>query len=113
MQAKGSQILNLKIQLPLLPGSLSTARSTCGKPNCACQAVPPKLHGLYYRWTGFLQGKRTTKSLTKEQAEECRRRIHNYRKLQRQIDQILAQALAEAPWTKADKKTPAAQQAIC
>ena len=47
--------LTLHITLPLLPGSLSTARSTCGKPNCACKAKPPKLHGPYYRWTGLRQ----------------------------------------------------------
>jgi hypothetical protein len=99
MQAQKTHVLNLKVQLPVLPGSLSTAKSTCGKPNCACKATPPKLHGVYYRWTGFLQGKRTTKTLTKEQAQECRRRIQNYRKLQRQIDRLLAQARAQAPWT--------------
>lgn len=88
----------LKIQVPLLPGSLSTASSTCGKPNCACKADPPKLHGLYYRWTGFLHGKRTTKTLTKQQALECQRRITNYRKLQRQIEKLLAKSLAQAPW---------------
>jgi hypothetical protein len=60
--------ITLHITLPLLPGSLSTARSTCGKPNCACKAKPPKLHGPYYRWTGFLAGKRTTKTLTLGQA---------------------------------------------
>lgn len=98
MQTKKTQMLSLKIQLPLLPGSLSTANSTCGKPNCACKAHPPKLHGTYYRWTGFLEGKRTTKTLTKEQAQECARRIRNYRRFQRQIDQILAQALHQAPW---------------
>ena len=60
---------------PILPGSVSTAKSQCGKPNCACKASPPKLHGTYYRWTGFLKGKRTTKTISKEAAEECERRI--------------------------------------
>lgn len=100
MQAKKSQSLNLKVQLPLLPGSLSTASSTCGKANCACKATPPKLHGIYYRWTGFLKGKRTTKTLTKQQAQQCTQQIKNYRKLQGQIDKLLAQGLAQAPWTK-------------
>jgi len=72
MQAKKSKIIVLKIVTPLLPGSVSTATSTCGKPNCACKASPPKLHGTYYRWTGFLKGKRTTKTISKEAAEECR-----------------------------------------
>jgi hypothetical protein len=100
MQAKKPSFFNLKVHLPLLPGSLSTASSTCGKANCACKADPPKLHGIYYRWTGFLQGKRTTKTLTKQQAQQCQRQIKNYRKLQGQIDKLLAKSLAQAPWTK-------------
>ena len=91
-------MLTLHITLPLLPGSLSTARSTCGKPNCACKAKPPKLHGPYYRWTGFLDGKRTTKTLTAGQARECRRRIANYRALEKQIQHLVRRAFKEAPW---------------
>ena len=81
----------------------SLAASTCGKPHCACKAHPPKLHGVYYRWTGFLQSQRTTKTLSKELVQECQNRIKNYRKFQRQIEKILAQALAEAPWNKRNK----------
>lgn len=99
MQTKNLKKITLQITLPLLPGSLSTARSTCGKPNCACKAKLPKLHGPYYRWTGFLQGKRTTKTLTPEQARQCRRGIANYRALEKQIHQLLRQAFKEAPWT--------------
>jgi hypothetical protein len=92
--------ITLHLTLPLLPGSLSTARSTCGKPNCACKAKPPKLHGPYYRWTGFLQGKRTTKTLSPEQARECKKRIANYRALQKQLQQLVRQALQHAPWNQ-------------
>jgi hypothetical protein len=104
MQAKkiapAAKRITLHIILPLLPGSLSTARSTCGKPNCACKAKPPKLHGPYFRWTGFLEGKRTTKTITPEQARECRKRIGNYRALEKQISQLIRQALKNAPWTQ-------------
>jgi hypothetical protein len=104
MQAKNrsstQKNITLQITLPLLPGSLSTARSTCGKPNCACKAKPPKLHGPYYRWTGFLEGKRTTKTLTPEQARECKRRIAHYRALEKQISQLVRQALRDAPWNE-------------
>src|SRR6266496_282260 len=92
--------ITLHITFPLLPGSLSTAQSTCGKPNCACKAKPPKLHGPYYRWTGFIQAKRTTKTLSLEQARECKKRIRNYRALEKQISQLLRQALKEAPWNQ-------------
>ena len=98
MQAQKEKKIILEIATPLLPGSISTAASTCGKPNCACKGSPPKLHGLYYRWTGFLRGKRTTKTLSREVAKECQRRIKNYRRLQRQIEKLVAQALAHAPW---------------
>ena len=97
MQAKK---ITLHITLPLLPGSLSTARSTCGKPNCACKAKPPKLHGPYYRWTGFLEGKRTTKTLSPKEARECRKRIGHYRTLEKQINQLVRQALKDAPWNQ-------------
>jgi hypothetical protein len=93
----------LRVERPLLPGSVSTAASACGQPRCACKAHPPKLHGVYYRWTGFLQGKRTTKTLSKEIAQECQRRIKNYRKFQQQIEKILVQALVEAPWNERKK----------
>jgi len=98
--APAKKILTLQITLPLLPGSLSAARSTCGKPNCACKAKPPKLHGPYYRWTGFLEGKRTTKTLTPAQARECRQRIANFRALEKQIQQLVRQALQDAPWNQ-------------
>lgn len=98
MQTKNTKKVTLQITLPILPGSLSTARSTCGKPNCACKASPPKLHGPYYRWTGFLEGKRTTKTLSLQQARECRKRIANFRALEKQIHQLVGQALKDAPW---------------
>lgn len=93
----------IEVQLPLLPGSISTARSTCGKPKCGCHQDPDKRHGVYYRWTGFLDGKRTTKTLTAEEAEECRIRIRNYRQFQKIISNLVKQSLKQAPWTKRKK----------
>jgi hypothetical protein len=83
---------------PILPGSVSTAKSQCGKPNCACKAKPPRLHGPFYRWTGVIDGKRTTKTISKEMAKECARRIKNYRALQGMLDQVLEKAISSAPW---------------
>jgi hypothetical protein len=91
-------------KLPLLPGSLSTAQGTCGKPNCACKAKPPKLHGPYYRWTGFIEGKRTTKTISAQQARECKIRIRNYRALEKQVDQVVRKAVAQAPWNQPPSK---------
>jgi Family of unknown function (DUF6788) len=90
---------HIEFDWPILPGSISTARSQCGKEGCACKKRrSPRLHGTYYRWTGFIDGKRTTKTISKEAAQECERRIKNFRKLQKEIDTLLAQALVNAPW---------------
>jgi hypothetical protein len=89
---------------PLLPGSISTAQSTCGKPNCVCQAQPPQLHGIYYRWTGIAEGKRTTITLSKAEAQECQRRIKNYHHLKNQVDKLLQQGLKKAPWKNRPEK---------
>ena len=96
--------LQLQATLPLLPGSLSTAQGTCGKPNCACKAKPPKLHGPYHRWTGFIEGKRTTKTLSPEQARECKKRIRNYRALEKQVDHVVRHAVQQAPWNQPPPK---------
>jgi hypothetical protein len=88
---------------PILSGSISTAESTCGKPNCACKDRQPKLHGTYYRWTGAIKGKRTTKTISREVAAECERRIKNYRVLQKKINQILEDAISRAPWEEVEK----------
>lgn len=86
------------LQLPLLPGSLSTARSTCGKPQCPCHRDRARRHGLYYRWTGLISGKRTTRTISRAQAQECRARIKNYRQLQKLLARLLQQAFQDAPW---------------
>ena len=99
----------MKIQIefdgPVLTGSVSTARSRCGKQNCACKAKKPKLHGIYYRWTGIIAGRRTTKTITPELARECEKRIQRYKRLKRQLDLLLKQALKVAPWISDAKKS--------
>ena len=90
--------LKIECEGPILVGSVSMAYARCGTPNCSCKSLKPKLHGPYYRWTGFIDGKRTTKTITKDQAKECERRIKNYRRLQQKIDRLIEAAMKSAPW---------------
>ena len=83
---------------PVLPGSVTTAVARCGKDNCACKAKHPKLHGPYFRWTGIINGKRTTKTISAEVAAECRKRIDNYRRLTDKLHSVIEHALENAPW---------------
>jgi len=88
-----------KISGPLLSGSLSEVRSKCGKKQCRCQSGKKEdLHGPYYRWSGYIDGKLTHRTLTEEMMAECRRRIDNYQSLQNLLDKILKQDLQKAPW---------------
>jgi hypothetical protein len=94
----------IEFHWPILPGSISTAESQCGKERCVCKRKrSPELHGVYYRWTGFIDGKRTTKTtktVSKEEALECKRRIKNFRNLQKEIERLLTEARAAAPWAR-------------
>ena len=89
---------------PILPGTVSTAHAKCGKPTCRCQQDPKYMHGPYYRWTGWINGRPTTKSISEEIARECQKRIENYRELQKKIEETVADALDQAPWTQQQKK---------
>lgn len=89
-------IINKKF--PILPGSISIAYAKCGKKNCICMTNARKIHGPYYRWTGLIDGKRTTITISKEAATESLRRIKQYKQLIRQWDAIMKKALKNAPW---------------
>ena len=90
--------MKIEFNGPILDGSISTAKSQCGNSKCICKKNPKKLHGVYYRWTGFINGKRTTKTISKEVAQECMNRIERYRLLQEKIRKLLDQAIKDAPW---------------
>jgi len=94
----------IKTEGPVLPGSISTANSRCGKKLCSCQVKPKKWHGPYYRWTGFVDGRRTTKTISLKSAMECKRRINRYQALKRKVDDLLTQALNDAPWKSGARK---------
>jgi len=50
-----------------LPGSITERYQRCGKPQCACHANPPHLHGPYLQWSRAVKGKTVTKVLTADQ----------------------------------------------
>ena len=84
----------------ILPGSISMVFLACGKKNCACTGKEPKLHGPYYRWTGLINNKRTTVTLSESDAKEAQKRNDNYKKFMEKIDLIKEKALKNAPWIK-------------
>jgi hypothetical protein len=96
--------VEISVTGPVLPGTVSIFTPKCGQKHCRCATDDEFRHGPYYRWSGFLDGRRTTVNLSEDEAKECRRRINNWRKLQKQLASITEHALQGAPWT-ARKKT--------
>jgi hypothetical protein len=98
------KLRSLKFTWPMLHGTISIAMAKCGQKNCKCRKDPSSLHGPYYRWTGRLNGKITTKTITRELAQECEKRIKNYQKLVKDIEKLIEEASLTAPWLLQDKK---------
>jgi hypothetical protein len=79
-----------------LPGTINVAMNRCGKPNCACHADPPRLHGPYVTWTRKVSGKTVTRRLSPEQLERYRPWFENNRRLRRLIGELEALSLQAA-----------------
>lgn len=76
-------------------GSIAQRLGRCGKPNCACHADPPRLHGPYWHWTAKVDGKTVNRRLTQRQAELYSQWIANdrqARKLLADMRQVAAKA---------------------
>jgi hypothetical protein len=79
-----------------LPGTINVAMNRCGKPNCACKADPPKLHGPYVTWTRKVEGKTVTRRLSAEQLERYRPWFENRRRLRELTAELEALSLEVA-----------------
>jgi Family of unknown function (DUF6788) len=78
-------------------GSLALRHNRCGKPNCACHADPPRLHGPYWQWTAKVDNKTVNKRLSEREAKLYQQWIANDRKarsLLAEMRAIAAQASA-------------------
>jgi hypothetical protein len=71
----------------IAPGTLARRYNRCGKPNCACHADPPRLHGPYWHFTAKVDGKTVNRRLSQRQAEIYSQWIAN----DRQARTLLAQ----------------------
>jgi len=105
MSRAKKHFIKINIKGKVLPGSISPSYLSCGKKNCSCLAETPKLHGPYFRWTGFLDGKRKTVTLDPAIVDEALTRIKNFKLLMEAIENIKSKALNEAPWISMSKKT--------
>ena len=69
-------------------GSLARRSHRCGRPNCACQADPPRPHGPYWHWTAKVAGKTVNRRLSDEEAVLYQEWIANDRRLRSLVDEL-------------------------
>ena len=93
----------------LLPGSVVVRQMRCGKPNCACKADPPRLHGPYTQWTRTVAGKTVTRILTDEQLTRYQPWFDNSRRLKDlivKLETVSLQAVKTADEMATPRSTP-------
>jgi uncharacterized protein DUF6788 len=72
----------------VLPGSITQRRTRCGRPNCACHADPPRLHGPYWQWTRKIAAKTICRWLSADQHHDYQTWIDNDRRLRELLTQL-------------------------
>jgi hypothetical protein len=66
-------------------GTLVKIYKQCGKTSCRCSQSKEYWHGPYFIWTRKEKGKTITKSLSTNQAKQCKKAIKNMKKLNQYI----------------------------
>lgn len=93
----------------LLPGSVVVRHMRCGKPDCACKADPPVLHGPYIQWTRTVLGKTVTRYLSQEQLERYQPwfdNAHRLKELVTKLEIASLQALEAAETSTPPRRPP-------
>lgn len=72
----------------LIPGSLVSRQTSCGKSGCRCQGDPPQRHGPYWQYSRAIAGKTISRRLTEAEADLYRDWIANRRRLEQIITQM-------------------------
>ena len=92
MDARRSNIFEELIKLgPLCSGTLSERYIACGKKNCRCQnSENAQLHGPYYTWVRYIDGKQVNRTLSPgPELEMIKAGIANYGRFQALIGDLL------------------------
>ena len=80
---------NLKNFDLAVPGTLRFIYTKCGKQNCACQTDEKARHGPYWLWDRKVNGKLSSKMVTKKMADKIKVWIKNRSNLENLVAEIL------------------------
>jgi hypothetical protein len=78
----------------VLPGSITSRATHCGRPGCKCMADPPRPHGPYWQWTRKVAAKTVGRWLSPEQAADYQAWIGNDRRIRELTSRLEAIGIA-------------------
>ncbi len=78
----------------VLPGSLTSRRTRCGRVGCKCMADPPEPHGPYWQWTRKVAARTVCRWLGEDQAGDYRHWVSNDRRLHELVARLEAIGVA-------------------
>lgn len=78
----------------ILPGSITSRATHCGRPGCKCMADPPRPHGPYWQWTRKVAAKTVGRWLSDGQASEYQAWIDNHRRMRELTSRLEALGIA-------------------
>lgn len=78
----------------VLPGSLTSRRTHCGRQGCKCMAEPPEPHGPYWQWTRKVAKRTVCRWLAEEQIADYRSWVANDRRLHELVARLEAIGVA-------------------
>lgn len=91
------QKISITVDGLILSGTVFLSHLKCGKKNCRCALNPAERHKVY-QWSGNINGRNTTRTLTKDMYLECKKRIANYKRFKKLFIVEVNKALKQAPW---------------
>jgi hypothetical protein len=73
-----------------VPGRLRTIYSKCGKDYCACQTDKKARHGPYILWDRKVNGKLSSKMVSKKMALQIKKWIANRKELEKLVQELFS-----------------------
>lgn len=92
--ALATELAQLARSGKVLPGTIASRLTRCGKANCACHAEPPRRHGPYWHWTRKVAAKTVGRWLSADQAADYRAWIDNDRRMRELLARLEAIGIA-------------------
>jgi len=93
-RAIASELAALARRAEVLPGSLTSRRTHCGRHGCKCMADPPELHGPYWQWTRKVAKRTVCRWLGSDQAADYAPWVANDRRLHELVARLEAIGVA-------------------